>query len=305
MGANRRETRIRIPTRGDLWAPTGAKRGFASPPEWFFGYQSAGNSDSRPHPSGFVGARPARFGLVTPCEGDCGCQGPGNPVSGPDRGDLWAPANSADRHLSPPRLGCACRTPHCALARRVPGLVEPVGQRTVHSAYLPQSSCLADIAPTTARPAGRAGARPDRHCTRLAGPLAPPGCSGRAWCSFVHLSCAIARRKSNPDLCPTTDPIARATRQACRLNRPREPPDRRFRGAARRASGRKSLRSLGFWEAGPPARTAPDADRCSMPSRRALQVAPVLAVISGGQANRGRPTAQSLSAPASEMRFLL
>ena len=101
VGAKRPQTAIRVPTRGDLWAPTDAK--------WRF---------------------------VTPCEGICGCQGRGNAVSGPNRGHLWAPTRPIATHRLRGR-GCVVVERRIAPRRGRGRVGRVVGQRTVHSAHLP------------------------------------------------------------------------------------------------------------------------------------------------------------------------
>ena len=78
----------------------------------------------------------AKRGFATPCEGDCGRQGRGNAVSGTNRGDVWAPT----RPIATPRLrgpGCVGVARRIAPRRGMGRVGRVVGQRTVHSAYLP------------------------------------------------------------------------------------------------------------------------------------------------------------------------
>jgi len=160
VGAHRCENPIRDTMRGGLWVPTGTKLRSPAPPEgfcgrqdarksvsrghWERGYQRTRNLDSSRHARGFVGANPA------------------------------------DRPVLAPRMGlCGCRMPHRAPARLVAGSVELLvnGRSILHISA--QSICLA-------RDALRNGRAPPRrrHAGRpaldTAGPLAPPGGSGRA-----------------------------------------------------------------------------------------------------------------------------
>ena len=179
VGAKRPQTAIRVPTRGDLWAPNDAKWRFVTPCEGVFGDQAARNGDSGRHARGFVGTTAREIS-----------------IRDATRGGLWAPgarkrgfaarprgfvgANPADRHAWRPRAGlCGCRTPHCAPARQGPGRSNRWSTDGPFCVSTPSRVTL----PASRREPGRppaAPARADRLWIPLTGPLAPPGCSGRA-----------------------------------------------------------------------------------------------------------------------------
>ena len=168
MGAKRRETTIRSATRGVLWAPGGRAPAFASPAEGICGRQTARNLDLCRHPRRFVGARwlktrirgTTRGVLCAPNgeklgsaralgSGVVGAKPPGRGLVASDGGDCVGDEGRVAPRPGPVRPG---RVRADSWRGTGPAVIESLvnGHPMLHIS--PQSSYLARIAPTTARP---------------------------------------------------------------------------------------------------------------------------------------------------------